>query len=56
MGKNPKNGGLVPTIKPEPDFSWTCGFREVLDNFELITYIKFHKISMTGCRDMGKKT
>ena len=22
-----KNRGLVPTIQPEPDFSWTCGFR-----------------------------
>ena len=22
-----KNRGLVPTIKPEQDFSWTCSFR-----------------------------
>ena len=22
-----KNRGLVPTLQPEPDFSWTYGFR-----------------------------
>ena len=27
-----KNRSLVPTIQPEQDFSWTCGFREVLDD------------------------
>ena len=36
-----KNIGLVPTIKLEPEFSWTCGFREVLDNVELTTYVIF---------------
>ena len=50
-----KNRGLVPTIQPEPDFSWTCGFRQMLDNVELIMYIKFQKLLMTGCRDMDKK-
>ena len=50
-----KNRGLVPTIQPEPDFSWTCGFRQKLDNVELIMYMKFQKILMTGCRDMDKK-
>ena len=50
-----KNRGLVPTIQPEPDFSWTCGFREVLDNVDLILYMKFQKIVMTGCKDMDKK-
>ena len=29
--KMSKNRGLVPTIQPLPDFSWTCGFREVLE-------------------------
>ena len=27
----------------------------MLDNVELITYMKFQKILMTGCRDMDKK-
>ena len=50
-----KNRGLVPTIQPEPDFSWTCGFRYMLDNVEVIRYMKFQKLLMTGCRDMDKK-
>ena len=52
---SPKNRGLVPTIQPEPDFSWTCGFRYELDNVELVMYVKFQKHLMTGCRDMDKK-
>ena len=27
----------------------------MLDNVELITYMKFQKLLMTGCRDMDKK-
>ena len=27
----------------------------MLDNVELVMYMKFQKISMTGCRDMDKK-
>ena len=27
-----KNRGLVTSKQLEPDFSWTCGFRKVLDN------------------------
>ena len=50
-----KNRGLVPTIQPEPDFSWTCGFRQMLDNVELIMYMKFQKLLMTGSRDIDKK-
>ena len=49
-----KNRGLLPTVQQEPDFSWTCDFREVLDTNELITCVKFQKILMTGCRDMDK--
>ena len=52
-----KNRGLVPAIKTESDFSWTCSFRRVLDNVELVrTYImKFQKLIMTNNgRDMGK--
>ena len=52
--KSLKNRGLVPIIQPEPDFSQTCGFCEILDNVEL-TYMKFQKILMTGCRDKGTK-
>ena len=57
MHQMPKidNGGLVPTIQPEPEFSQTGGFRNVFDNVELIMYMKFQKIFMTGCRDMDKK-
>ena len=63
MCKYTKNGeettvikrGLVATLKPEPDFPRRCGFREVLDNDELITLMEFQNILMTGCRDMGKK-
>ena len=36
-----QNRGLVPTIQAEPDFSKICWFCEVLDNVELITYMKF---------------
>ena len=36
----------------EPDFFRTYKFQEVLDNIELVTDMKFHK--MIGCRDMGK--
>ena len=54
-GLSLKNRGLIPTIQPEPDFSWTCGFREVLDNAELIMYMKFQKLLITRCRDMDKK-
>ena len=43
--------GLVPTKEPELDFSQTCGFCETLDSVELITYIKFQSILMTGYRD-----
>ena len=41
MHQMPKidNGGLVPTIQPEPEFSQTGGFRNVFDNVELIMYI-----------------
>ena len=49
-----KNRGLVPTIQPDPDFSWTCGFHWVLHNVELVMYTKFQKILMTGSRDMLK--
>ena len=49
-----KKRGLVPTIQPEPDFSWTCRFCQMLDNVELIMYMKFQKLLMTGCRDMDK--
>ena len=50
-----KNRGLAPTIQPEPDFSWICGFRQMLDNVELIMYMKFQKLLIAGCRDMDKK-
>ena len=46
--------GLVPTILPEQNFSWTCSFRKVLDNVKLIRYMKFQKILMTGYRAKGK--
>ena len=45
--------GLVTTIQPELDFSRTCGFREVLDNVQVIKYVKFQNIPMTRCRDNG---
>ena len=38
-----ENRGFVPTIQPEPYLS--CGFCEVLDNFELIMHIKFQKFN-----------
>ena len=44
-----------PTVQPEPDFSWTCGFPNVLNNVKPITYMKCQKMLMTGCREMGKK-
>ena len=50
-----QNRGLVPTVQPEPDFSWTCVFREMTNNVEFITYMKFQKLLMTECRDMDKK-
>ena len=50
-----KNRVLVSTIQPEPDFSWTCCFHSVLDNVELIMYMQFQKLLMTGSRDMDKK-
>ena len=50
-----KNRNPVHTIKPEPDFFQTYRFREVVDNVELITYMKFQKFLMTGCKDKGKK-
>ena len=50
-----KNRGLVHSIQPEPDFSWTYGFRKELNDVELITYMKFQNIFMIGCRDMGKE-
>ena len=53
--QNLKYRNLVPTIQLELDFSWTCGFRWMLDNVKLIMYMKFQKILMTGCRDMDKK-
>ena len=46
------NRGMIPTIQPEPDFFWTCGFCLVLDNVELIMHIKFQEFLMTGCRNM----
>ena len=49
-----KIGGLVPTVQPEPDFTWTCIFCEMLGNVELIMYMKFQKNLMTGGRDMDK--
>ena len=39
--KSLKNRGLVPTIKSKQNFVQACGFSNVLDNFELITYMKF---------------
>ena len=33
---------MVPTIQPEPEFSWTCGFCKGLDNVELVMYVKFY--------------
>ena len=42
------------TIKLKPDFSRTCGFHKVVDNAELITYMKFPNSSMIGCKDMDK--
>ena len=50
-----KNRGLVPTIQPEPDLSWTCGFPQVLHNVELIMYMKFQKTLMTGYRAIDTK-
>ena len=50
-----KSRGLVPTIQPELDFSLTYSFQEVVDNVELITYMKFQKTLKTRCKDMGKK-
>ena len=47
-----QNRGLVPTTQPEPDFSCTYVFHELLDNVKLIIS---QKMLMTGCRDMGKK-
>ena len=35
-------------------FFWTCGFCKVLDNGELIRYMEFQQILMTGCRKMNK--
>ena len=57
MSKNAslKNRGLVPTIQSESDFSRTCSFHEVLDNVNHITYVKFQKPLITGCRDLDKK-
>ena len=49
------NRGQIFVIQPEPDFSRTCCFQEVVDNVELITYTKFQKILMSGCRVLGKK-
>ena len=43
-----ENRGLVPNIQPQPDISWTCSFQEVLDNVELIMYMKFQKTLMPG--------
>ena len=40
--------GAVANKKPEPEFSWVCGFREFLDNVPLSLNIKIPKISMTG--------
>ena len=39
-----KDRGLVPTIQSEQRFSWTCGFHWLLDNVELIMYMKFQKL------------
>ena len=51
-----QNRGLIPTIHPETNFSRTCSFGEVLDNVELITYMKFQKsLVMTECRIMCNK-
>ena len=52
--KSLKYRGLVPTIQVEPDFSRTCSFCVVVDKVELITYIKFQRILITGWTDMGK--
>ena len=38
-----KERGLVPTVQPEPYFSWTCGFPYLLDN---VTYNEY-EISKT---------
>ena len=49
------NRGLVPTKQPETDFPLTYRFRKTVDNVQLITYMKFQNILMTGWKDMGKK-
>ena len=46
---------MAPTVPPEPHFSCTYTFHEVLDNGELVVYMTFKKILMTVCRDMDKK-
>ena len=46
--------GLVPIIQPKSDLSWKCSFCAVLDNNELIMFIKCQKILMTGYRGMDK--
>ena len=50
-----KDRGLIITIQLEPDFFRTYRFREVVDNVELIIYMTFQNILMTGYKDMGKK-
>ena len=41
---------LVPTVHSEPDFSQTCSFRVVLDNFYLFNYMKFQKMLINEYR------
>ena len=50
-----KNSGLVPTIQLELDFYRTYCFGEVVDNFKIVTYMKFKNVLMTGCKDVSKK-
>ena len=49
-----KYRGLIPTIQPEPEFSWTCSFHKLLDSAELILYMKYQKIWMTGWQKTSK--
>ena len=50
-----KNRGLVLTAQPEPEFSQTCRFWEMLDYEEIIMYMNINEILMTGCRAIDKK-
>ena len=53
MPKSTKKRGIVPSQQPQPDFSKTCEFREVLDNVDFGLMI-FQRILMAGFRDIGE--